>query len=915
MDPSDDDLVDEEIAAHCHSAYLAYQSAKDRYKEAVRGRGVDQDAVKQRNEQRLKEAKARSYCSACKRRGHWHKDPECPLRGKVAPPKAEHERPHQAQMCNHVFVTSWCRPGACEKSSPDNADGYEDVPVDDGPRDTTDYQDELQTKGPQEPHGGATQDAEAKLVMMTAGGAEDGARGRRLNATTMNAIVDTACTRTVAGHDWYEEYCRLLDKAGQAPKIIEAVDHFKFGASKVHVSKFSVDAWFSTQGKAYVVNVAVVPCRVPLLFSRPVLAALGACYDIGAQKMSLAKLGLSEVPLIMGDTGHPVIPVDQFLGGRIPDIAVPVFEDAWIPAAQTEYKGVFAASASPSSPAPDPTTKRGIFYPKKLDPTIMSMVSGEWDLGGHTFFTWWRGAKQSRDFWVETESELIRVHVVPRKHTFNPSLWTTKYAHLKDALLDELADTRCTDVIPCLSEGVVLKRFQDVWLQSEDVKQEFSCGLWVGRSRFPKRSAGTTQFDDKPAAVVNGPARAALTMEDEEGRDPRGARQLQRVGASPLDGARAPGYPDRAAADARRSQGGGPGPHEGHLQDDVGRAGGRGPETAYHTAAEADEGSPAEDAPRQQVHRGGHRGALREVQDVVLPGTTTRISTVGGAGNEIGRLPPGLGPAGELGKDGADGPGATRREGEEGDARGPGDHSEDTTPKDGKATPGCSSELGRVVGAREFPPQAPSEPNPRGQQQRQHGSGGQRRDYVGDRRHRGQARSSEAEARGATQGGTAGQGEEQGRANGGPDQAGRQLRAGETAGGGSESEETAGEEAYHSAYVVVNDLDSDDSEGPPPPRNESEATMKQRAKEGIRRRKRRDQPLRTKLTVGAHTLLHAMGVWMVMMQNVVAEPLSDAWAVLQPRHHDPEQAKRADFLELFGGRSPTTVRRVRPQKA
>ena len=41
-----------------------------------------------------------------------------------------------------------------------------------------------------------------------------------------------------------------------------------------------------------------------------------------------------------------------------------------------------------------------------------------------------------------------------------------------------------------------------------------------------------------------------------------------------------------------------------------------------------------------------------------------------------------------------------------------------------------------------------------------------------------------------------------------------------------------------------------------------------------------------------------------MMQNVVAEPLSDAWAVLQPRHHDPEEAKRADFLELFGGRSP-----------
>ena len=175
---------------------------------------------------------------------------------------------------------------------------------------------------------------------------------------------------------------------------------------------------------------------------------------------------------------------------------------------------------------------------------------------------------------------------------------------------------------------------------------------------------------------------------------------------------------------------------------------------------------------------------------------------------------------------------------------------------------------------------------------------------LGDRRHRGQARSSEAEARGETQGGTSGQGEEQGRANGGPDQAGRQLKASEIVGGGSESEETEDEEAYHSAFIVVNDLDSDDSEEPPPPREESEATMKQRAKEGIRRRKRRDQPLRAKLTAGAHTLLHAMGVWMVMMQNVVAEPLSDAWAVLQPRHHDPEEAKRVDFLELFGGRSP-----------
>ena len=607
--PSDDDLVDEEVAAQCHSAYLAYQSAKDRYREAVRGRGVDQDAVRQRNEQRLKEAKARSYCSACKRRGHWHKDAECPLRGKVQPTqRAEHDKPQQAQMCNHVFMTSWGRASTWEDDVPDH-DGeiakdlfqdtadYQDELPDDIPQDSpggaiivpTGYQNELPDDIPQDRPDVTTTGFKAKLVFMMANGGREG--GGWTPSSGMNAIVDTACTRTVAGHDWYENYCLLLDRAGKAPDIVEAVDHFKFGASRVHVSKFSVNAWFSTQGKAYVVNVAVVPCRVPLLFSRPVLASLGACYDIGAQKMSLTKLGLYDVPLLTGDTGHPVIPVDQFCEGSIPDVAVPTFEDAWIPA-QTEYKDVLAASASPASPSPNPTAKSSIFYPKKLDPTIMSMVSGEWDLGGHTFFTWWRGAKQSRDFWVETERELVRVHVVPRKHPFNPSLWATKYTHLKDALLNELSATRCTDAVPCLSEGVVLKQFQDAWEQQEDLKRELGCGLWVGRSRFPKRPPRSTQFDNKPAAALDGPTRAALTMEDEEGRDPGGARRLQRVGSSPLDGAGAQGHPDRAAAAAWHTEGGGAGPHAGHLQDDAGGADLRSPEAEYHSAVEADEGGP-----------------------------------------------------------------------------------------------------------------------------------------------------------------------------------------------------------------------------------------------------------------------------------------------------------------------------------
>ena len=56
-------------------------------------------------------------------------------------------------------------------------------------------------------------------------GKSDG-RGRRGpdDPWKLQAIVDTACTRAVAGHEWFEQYW----------------------ASRVHTSRFSVDAWLAT---------------------------------------------------------------------------------------------------------------------------------------------------------------------------------------------------------------------------------------------------------------------------------------------------------------------------------------------------------------------------------------------------------------------------------------------------------------------------------------------------------------------------------------------------------------------------------------------------------------------------------------------------------------------------------------------
>ena len=85
-DGEDDDSepIPEEVAFELHEAFVAQENAKARYKDLVKSRGFDMEGNKGQDRaaaDRLKLAKSRSFCAGCKRRGHWHRDPECPLNG------------------------------------------------------------------------------------------------------------------------------------------------------------------------------------------------------------------------------------------------------------------------------------------------------------------------------------------------------------------------------------------------------------------------------------------------------------------------------------------------------------------------------------------------------------------------------------------------------------------------------------------------------------------------------------------------------------------------------------------------------------------------------------------------------------------------------------------------------------------
>ena len=556
------ELVDEVVAQEHHSAYMAYQGAKARYKEALKGRGVDNETMKKKAEERLRLAKERSYCSACKRRGHWHKDDICPLRKGVASSAAS--KPEQeAHVTAHGDFGSG-RVHECFMTS---------------------------------------------QVM------------EKKSNTDMLAIVDTACTRSVAGYPWFESFYKMADALDLPFEIVDEKDDFKFGASKVVTAEFAVKGWFAIQGQWFKVKIAIVPCAVPLLFSRPVLAKLGMKYDLAANSVSLAALGVVGLKTHLSETGHPALLISQF-----PEFAPPLQEEddedeVWVPAREvymgaSSSNGVSATLVSPKSsssfiPAETPRASRDVFFPKKIPLEIHNMLSTSDPLSGATFFSWWSSAQQSNDFWIENDHEMIRVHVIPRRHPFNPSSWKTSESSLKEALLKKLCGDRITEAVPCLGEGTLVSRHEDLM---KDKCFPWSFQQWVGRSRFPKLRSGEASTTFPTSGTYDACAMpAAVSVEDAQGSTFGGAEGEGSPGTFILDSAGAPPDRDRDSS-SRPAQGGGEPSSQGVVKSILGGVDRQGQAAGHFNACEAHTRLVDEDDSGLGQHAGRDSGVLREVQ-------------------------------------------------------------------------------------------------------------------------------------------------------------------------------------------------------------------------------------------------------------------------------------------------------------
>ncbi|CAJ1367528.1 unnamed protein product, partial [Effrenium voratum] len=222
----DESSLTPEVACELHTTFEAHLAAKAKFKATVAGRGVDQDEAKARAKQRLQEAKNRSYCSACKRKGHWRKDAICPLnKGGSRDKEPSNSRP--GHECHVVFAT------AVDSDHIGTADG-----------DMIQLNPELVFEA-----GGDT------------GQGGDERRGPNTGASRkLVAIMDTACSRTVAGYDWFQEYSQFAEANNLPLHTVDQSETFRFGASRPHQSRFAVWAVLGLERKNFLVKVSIVNC-------------------------------------------------------------------------------------------------------------------------------------------------------------------------------------------------------------------------------------------------------------------------------------------------------------------------------------------------------------------------------------------------------------------------------------------------------------------------------------------------------------------------------------------------------------------------------------------------------------------------------------------------------------------------------
>ena len=102
------------------------------------------------------------------------------------------------------------------------------------------------------------------------------------------AIVDTACSRTVCGEDWLNDYKSNMNQ-DQLNRLnpVKSFTKFQFGDGKEVCSEQRVSLPAVIGGISCQIESEVVPCKIPLLLGKPSLKKADAVIDVSNDKIQM----------------------------------------------------------------------------------------------------------------------------------------------------------------------------------------------------------------------------------------------------------------------------------------------------------------------------------------------------------------------------------------------------------------------------------------------------------------------------------------------------------------------------------------------------------------------------------------------------------------------------------------------------
>ena len=133
---------------------------------------------------------------------------------------------------------------------------------------------------------------------------------RRLGVDARNcAVLDSACSSTVCGTNWINNYIQSLDK-NDRQKVVQTKGRrvFRFGGGTCLQSKGEYNLPVVIAGKEATVNTDVVEFGIPLLLSRTAMKKAAVKMDL--ENITATIMG-KEVALNLTTSGHYCIPIDK----------------------------------------------------------------------------------------------------------------------------------------------------------------------------------------------------------------------------------------------------------------------------------------------------------------------------------------------------------------------------------------------------------------------------------------------------------------------------------------------------------------------------------------------------------------------------------------------------------------------------